>query len=109
MNMLTPLPPFIASNMTYEEFQNLLDRSEVPAYVRERFAELLNGDHLVDELDEAAADAEELGKLKKVLAQHEDALKAIRVEWDKLLRVLNPENGAVKALTAALEMGDGIE
>ena len=109
--MLTPLPPYIASNMTDEEFQGLLDRSEVPAYVRERFeAFSLEKTWAQEDAEEAREsleknEASERGDLDR----YSDLVEKIREAWDTLAARLESvdheipedETAVEKAITEA--------
>ena len=109
--MLTPLPPYIASNMTDEEFQGLLDRSEVPAYVRERFAEIYRYRAECEEDEEERNKAEEKESAEHLAYESrvEDVIGRLREPWEKLARILHPDNGAVKAMEDAIKAAEEVE
>lgn len=105
MNMLQPLPPFIASNMTDEEFLGLLDRCEVPSYVRERFVAI------IQERDEKRGGAEEAeARVESALAlaqrnyeSYTDKISTIRERWDELMGRLDSAEEETPADIANVE------
>lgn len=105
--MLTPLPPYIASNLTDAEFQNLLDRSDVPAYVRERFGELI-GYREQCEQDETTTE-KELDDANSKISEYADKTELLRKRWDALVERLHPDGGDAEDVVLVESTIDAME